>query len=287
MIPSEVKVDIVMSWTTSRALWFPVLVAAAVLAACSADPDPASDLPPGVTEGSPNVLPATVTPSATPTAGSGGCANEDAVASDPVRQIGPSTEADIDGDDVADRVSLAADPSGPEGCRTFLVIKLGSASTVAAPVWEIGSQGGLPQPRVHGFIDIDGRPGAEVVVDEAAGASTQFVGAFVLAGEELRRITIAGDPEPETAPGGSDLFPYGGSVGHLSAVDCTEDGVVISAATPGTEPGDAGTGNYDIERRFYTLDGSVLKKGDVEVHHVPIDQLERFREYAAGPFGSC
>ena len=288
MIPSEVKTDTVMSWTTGRTLWFPALVAAALLISCSPDPEPATELPPGVTEGSPTILPGTPAPSgtSTETPAVSLCPNEDAVASDLGRQIGTSTETDVDGDGAHDQVRLAADPSGPEGCTAFVVVELGGVEPVAAPVWEIGPQGGLPQPRFHGFVDIDGRPGSEILIDEAAGASTQFVGAFVYLDDELHRVTVEGERDSEDMA--ADLFAYGGSVGHVEAVDCAGEGTIVaSVATPSSAQSEAAQGIYEIRRRFYVFDDEALERSEVEDHEVPIDQLNRFPEYTASPFGSC
>ena len=168
----------------------------------------------------------------------------------------------------------------------FIVVELGNVTVVAAPVWEVGAEGGLPQPRIHGFIDIDGRPGTEVLVDEAAGASTQFVGAFAAVEEDLERVTAEGGVAPGAGPV-ADLFPYGGSVGHIEAVDCTTDGIVVSTATPSGSSADAGSVAYEVERRFFSFDGVDLEEEDVETETVPIEELNRFPEYESSPFGNC
>lgn len=274
-----------MSWTTVRAGWFPAVAVAALLISCSPEPDATSDLPPGVVEGSPSVAVGTNAPSPSVIATAPECPNESAIAADPARQIGPSSRADVDGDGIEDAVRLSADPSGPDGCATFLVVELANVSVVSAPAWEIGSEGGLPQPRIHGFVDIDGNPGKEILIDEAAGASTQFVGAFVYVDGDLERVTVRGGIGSDV--GSSDLFPYGGSVGHVEAVDCTDEGIVVSSAAPGLDQADAARGIYEVERRFYSFDGSVLEKRRTETEDVPIDELNRFPEYSAAPFGSC
>ena len=75
----------------------------------------------------------------------------------------------------------------------------------------------------------------------------------------LERITVAGALGGGAPAGGEDLFAYGGSVGHLSAVDCTGDGgVVISTATPGAARSEAEQGIYDVERLRY---GALLFRG--------------------------
>jgi hypothetical protein len=215
-----------------------------------------------------------------------GCPNQTAVANDPARQVGSTVTTDVDGDGATDEVHLASDGAGGEGCSAFVVVELASSTVVAAPVWEVGSQGGLPAPRIHGFVDIDGAGGQEILVDEAAGASTQFVGAFIYIEEGLERVTVSGGLSESSAAGTESLFPYGGSVGHVEAVDCAEEGtVVVSTATPG--PTQNGQALYEIERRFYAFDGAVLETEDVETAEIPIARLNRFPEYASSPFGSC
>ena len=196
--------------------------------------------------------------------------------------------ADVDGDGASDDVHVAMDDAGGEGCAAFLVVERADGETVAAPVWEIGAQGGLPAPRINGFVDIDGRPGVEVLVDEAAGASTQFIGAFVYLDDDFQRITVEGGVEGTVGvPGASDLFPYGGSVGHFEMVDCAGERVVVASATPSDEPGAAEGGIYEYRRRFYSFDGATLEKEDTEVHEVPVTGFGRFEEFGGSPFGNC
>ena len=279
-----------MSWTSPAARWFPPVAALLLLAACSGEAPPEPELPPGVTEGTPDIGVGTITASPSPSVTQPlvECPNE-ARAFDPAFQLGTSATTDVNGDGVEDSVRLAVDATSSDtACSTFVVVELGGGTTtIGAPVWQIGSQGGLPQPRIHGFADLDDRPGNEILIDEAAGASTQFVGAFVVIDDDLQRITVKGGTGADDVSGASDLFPYGGSVGHVEAADCTDGGVVVSVATPSFEPGDAAEGIYEVERRLFVFEGSVLERESVETHDVPIDQLERFPEYGASPFGSC
>ena len=276
-----------MSWTNAARRWFPLLVVVAAMTACSAGSQGDAELPSGVVEGAPNVAVGTPTPSPSASApATSDCPNESAIAGDPARQIGPTSTVDVDGDGAQDEVSLAKDPAGPEGCAAFVVVRLGGATAVSAPVWEVGPEGGLPQPRIHGFADIDGRPGEEVLIDEAAGASTQFVGAFVYVEDDLERVTAKGGIAPEAGPF-ADLFPYGGSVGHIEAVDCTPDGIVVSTAVPSGESAGGRSVAYEVKRRIFAYDGASLEEQETESETVPIEDLDRFPEYSASPFGSC
>ena len=269
--------------------WFPLLAVSLLVVACSGDRG-GDELPPGVAEGSPSIGVAAPTASAAPTTQPVAtvCANEEAVAGDPARQIGASTSTDVDGDGAPDEVKLASDPQGTTGCIAFVAVETATGDLAAAPVWELGTEGGLPQPRVHGFVDIDGRAGDEILVDEAAGASTQFVGAFVYLDGSLRRVTVEGGLDGAPGSQAGDLFPYGGSVGHIEAVDCIGEGsIVISSATPSSDLGDAEQRLYEIERRVYAFNGAILEREDMQTHRVPIDELDRFPEYSSSPFGSC
>lgn len=275
-----------MAWTDGRRGWFPLAVTLLVLVACSGGAEN-EELPPGVVEGSAPVAPPVATsaaPSPTTTTAAG-CSNETAVASDPGLRVGTAREADVDGDGDLDTVALASDPAGPAGCSWFVVADIGD-SVVAEPVWEVGPESGLPQPQLRGLLDIDGQPGSEILVDEAAGASTQFVGAFVFVEGDLERVTAEGGIAEGTGSF-DDLFPFGGSVGHIEAVDCVGEQVVVSTATPSSDQDEMAEGIYEVERRFYEFDGATLERIDTERVDAPVDQLDRFPEFGTSPFVSC
>jgi hypothetical protein len=220
-------------------------------------------------------------PSATPTEPA--CDNQERVVADPAARVGGVGE-DIDDDGEEDTIFIAVDGPAESGCRAFLVVDDGS-EILAAPVWEIGPEGGLPQPRIVALVDVDGEPGAEIVVTEAAGASSEFVGLFTVYDGSLARVTIDGPSEDEVT---DDLFAYGGSVGHIEGVGCTEPGTVVaSTAVPGDQPGDLEEGIYGVERKLFEFEGATLVSAGTERERVPIDRLERFPEFASGPFGTC
>ena len=276
-----------MDWTYRARVVFPLLVAVALSAGCSGGEPSGDGLPPGVSEGSPTIAPATGSATASPpaTSGAGECPNEAEVA-DVSRQVGPSVTGDVDGDGTLDSVFLATDGTGPPGCAAFVVAELAAGATIAAPAWEIGPEGGLPQPRLHSMVDLNGVPGVEVLVDEAAGASTQFVGAYVYSGGDLVKVDVSGTGA--TDEGSGDLFPYGGSVGHLEAADCAPDGrLVVSTATPSSNGADAAEGIYVVQRRFFVFDDAALDLDETVRTKLPIDDLTRLPEFGAGPFGSC
>jgi hypothetical protein len=77
------------------------------------------------------------------------------------------------------------------------------------------------------------------------------------------------------------MFGFGGSVGHLEAVDCAADDTIVSSfAAP---DGDV----YKVERTFFAFEGAELVRVDKKVQRVSIEQIDRFPEYAGSPFGGC
>ena len=207
-----------------------------------------------------------------------GCPNEADVTSDPSARTGGSLRGDVDGDGSPDDVSLAFDDTGALGCQAFLVVERSGESAVLA-IESFDRAFGLPQPRLNRLAEVDSAPGSEVAVDLVAGASTQFVGLFTMTGGELARVEVEGDEFPA-----DDLFPYGGSVGHVDASDCAgaPGTIVISTATP---RGD----DYQVTRRFFRFRGSTprVEASSTERDRVAFEELGRFPEYRNSPFGGC
>ncbi|MDQ3916800.1 MAG: hypothetical protein M3323_15975 [Actinomycetota bacterium] len=219
--------------------------------------------------------PATAAP-APSTAAAAACRNQEAVVADPSLRTGEPASGDVDGDGSVDSVAVHFDPEGDPGCQGFVVAE--SADGVIAGALETWrADFGLPAPTVNTLKDVDGEPGLEVVVNMGAGASAQFVGIVTAAGERLRQVTgEAGDNAV-----GEGLLGFGGSVGHLEAVDCVSGGGIVSSfAAP------AGR-SYRVERRFLVFEGTRLVEERVEVERTPLEEIDRFPEYAASPFGSC
>ena len=192
---------------------------------------------------------------------------------------------DIDGDGAEDEVWLASDPSVADPCSDFLAVE-----TADRIYWAVTNRSDTPSsletPTLNSLSEIDEEVGKEIVVNLEAGASTQFVGVFKLTRAGLERMV--GDGEG-LGPFGTEiegLFAYGGSVGHLEAVDCTQDGlVVMSVGLPVGAAADA----YKIERRFFTSSYTafVLEEELTEKHIVQGLKVDDFPEFAASPFGSC
>ncbi len=192
--------------------------------------------------------------------------------------VGGELSGDLDGDDSEERVFLVRDEAGPPGCKTFLVVESVDAAWVV-PTDEPDVDYTLQAPRINSLVEVGGAPGLEVLVDLEQGASTQFVGMFTVADEALARVRV------RESSGYGDLFPYGGSVSHIEASNCTEEGgadVVVSVAT-------ANTRDYTVRRRLYEMTGAILRP--VEPARQPpiatVEDLQRLPEFVSSPFGDC
>lgn len=191
---------------------------------------------------------------------------------------------DIDGDGLDDRVWISSDASGAPPCKDLVGVETkDEIYWAAANVSDVPSS--LQAPRLNSLADVDGDGSREIVIDLEAGASTQFVGVLKLTRAGLERMSVDGEG-PGRIGGSEGLFAYGGSVGHLEAVDCTPNGfVVISVALPVGAAADA----YEVERRFFSSTNTsfVLEKGLTEKHTVEGLKVDDFPEFAGSPFGSC
>lgn len=237
-----------------------LLVVCLALVACSGDGEPEAREAPATT----------AAPAPEPA-----CPNQEAVLADTSLRNGEPESGDVDGDGETEDVTMYFDPDGAPGCQAFVAAQ-SDAATIAGPLDTWREEFGLPVPTLHSLGDLDGDGGDEIVVNMGAGASTQFVGIVVADGGVLRQATTKDSGQ---APPGT--FAFGGSVGHLDAVDCAPDGgVVASSALP---HGDL----YRVERTFYGIAGGELVREDRAVERVSIQEIDRFPEYAASPFGSC
>jgi hypothetical protein len=255
----------------------PVLACVLVVFACTDDPGPPTD---GDDGGATTVM----DPEAA-------CTNEAGVVDSAEVPAEGVLTGDIDGDDTEDTIYLATDSAATDaaadaGCRSFLIATT-ETTIYSAPVDPSGNPRAT-EPSLNSLIQLDFEPGREIVVNLEAGASTQFVGVFKVTAEGIERITLDGrGPGPFAQELARDnLFPFGGSVGHLEAVDCLNPGlIVMSAAIPMGDSAD----RYEVERRFFRLDGTVLKlhPESTEVHEVEGLTVDRFREFAGSPFLSC
>ena len=211
------------------------------------------------------------TSSPTPERAEPDCPNQDSVTNG-ARSPG-SLSGDVDGDGSDDRVFLAVDADAPEGCKAFLVAET-EGGALAEEISDPDISFDLGLPTLEGITQVDARPGAEVVVRILSGASTLFVGLFTVNEGELERIEIEGDTQY------GNLFPSGGSVGHLEGSDCIEDGIVVSLAVP------KGKG-YDVTRTFYSLTATRAEPTGSATEFVRPRSLNRYPEFAGVPFSTC
>ena len=190
---------------------------------------------------------------------------------------------DVDGDGAEDEVWLSTDEPAPDRCGHFITVE-----TADRIYWAATDTSDVPSsleaPTLNSLADIDGDGDVEIVVNLEAGASTQFVGVFALTRSGLERMTVDGRGPGPFGAEIEGLFAYGGSVGHLEAVDCLDDHVVLSAAIPSGPPG-----AYEVERRFFSPAGTalVLEKDLTEKHTVRDLKVDDFPEFAGSPFLSC
>lgn len=202
------------------------------------------------------------------------CEGQQEIASDPSARIGGELSGDVTGDGVEDIVSIASGAGDPD-CNTFVVVEAGS-EVLSVPLAQEGSAPTNGFPRVNALVQIDSEPGLEIVADVLAGASTSFSAVFGFGTGTLTRYEIEGrDPY-------ADMFPTGGSVGHLEASDCMGAArVVISLAVPGGD-------GYDLTRNFYAVAKGRFTKDGVEKTTLDDQQdLEAYQEFIATPFGTC
>jgi len=184
---------------------------------------------------------------------------------------------DVDGDGVDDVVSLAVDEEAMVDCQVFLAVHTDGVLQVL-PVTQEGMtvEPTLGVPRLATLAQIDGRPGADIVIDLVAGASSRFAAVFTVGSGTLERLTLsAGGPY-------GDLFPYGGSVGHVESSDCSgAGGVVISEARPAGD-------RYRVRKtRFVLRDeaSAMLEEASVVTDVIAASDLGDV--VASVPFDSC
>jgi hypothetical protein len=210
------------------------------------------------------------------------CANESDVVADQSLRTDSTLSGDVDGDGLDDEISVASDESAPTGCTSFLVV-VTEERTYSAPIETTDLASSLQVPSLNSLAEVGGKPGQEIVVNVEAGASTQFVGLFTLTGDGLERMTMQGEG-PFSSHG--ELFAFGGSVGHLEAVTCISSDIVIMSAAV---PKGARATDYEVERRFFLVEGTTLKldRGSIEHHSIDGLTVDRFPEFASSPFVGC
>jgi hypothetical protein len=184
-------------------------------------------------------------------------------------------DGDVDGDGSADEVRLVVDREGKPGCQAFVSVSTASGRLTAA-ITESDLLFDLGLPSLTDLVPVNDRPGDEVLVNITNGASTQFFGLFTALDGSLARMSIA------QADASAMLFASGGSVGHLDATDCADNYVVVSSAVPSRN-------GYQLDRFWHTPEGADLIPEPTlhERRNVKLNEINRFPEFVATPFGSC
>jgi hypothetical protein len=182
---------------------------------------------------------------------------------------------DVDGDGARDEVFVVVAQRARRGCRAFVVADTGDR-LLAAPIEGdfVSFDLGLPALKSLAAINLDA--GSEIVVDVAAGASEQFASVFTVAEGVLVPVSISGAINRV-------LVAYGGSVGHVAAIDCESEGrIVISSAVPSGD-------RYRVMRRFASARGRVWRADPdaTERALVSFRGLRDYHEFVRPPFGSC
>jgi hypothetical protein len=202
------------------------------------------------------------------------CPDQEEIATDPKARVGGTLSGDVTGDGTDDEVAIASGSNDPE-CGTFVVVETGD-QVFSAPLVQEGALFGNGFPRLGSLVRVDEVPGAEIVVDVLAGASTSFTAMFGFGTGGLSRYTIEGRDAY------ADMFPSGGSVGHLEATDCMGAArVVVSLAVPNGD-------GYRLRRTFFVVHEGTLTDDAVEKIDLDDQQdLEAYQEFNATPFGTC
>jgi hypothetical protein len=218
-------------------------------------------------------------PQATPTAipPASACSNQGSILSNPALIKPGSLRGDVDGDGRPDTVRVAVDPAGTAGCRAFVVLRTATLTRAVAPIAQWEPTPVLPAPHLNAIAQIDREAGGEIVVDVAAGASTQFEGVYSHLQASLVPLTLRGGVSPFDG-----LFAYGGSVGHLDGEACTRGGlVVVSSASA------KGTVRYKLVRRFFRPGVTTLRLVRTKHEVVRRTALGRLPEFSGPPFAGC
>lgn len=226
----------------------------------------------------PSTSPAHESPSVTPSptiVESGRCPNEAALVRDEAATRPPALIGDTDGDGSSDRTTVRIDPEASEGCTAAVVVEAATA-IYSAPLDLLDPGAALSElgvPAARSLTELNGADGAEIIVTAHVGASTEFVAVFTIANGRLVRMSVDRDDD--------DLFGFGGSVGHLEAVDCTPAGdlLVTIAAVRGR--------GYVITRSLYAPETSSFRLNETERSFTDPDGLADYPDLHAPPFGTC
>lgn len=208
------------------------------------------------------------------------CPNEERVVAGAGRRRRGRLIADLDGRPGSERAWIALTPGERVDCSAWLVVDgaFGRKVVPLAATDDFASEA-LGLPALAGGARIDSRAGAEIVVDVAAGASTTFAAVFSFFEDTVVKVDVRGRGAPP-----DDLFPYGGSVAHVNAVDCAGPATVM------TTQAQASARRYSVTRRLFSADGPVwraLPQRTERGSATPRRLAAVWPEFGSFPFSSC
>ena len=190
---------------------------------------------------------------------------------------------ELDDDGVPDEVFLVVDEAGEPSCQAFVVVA-SEGSLRSAPIEVPDIPFGMGFPRLISLPLIDDRPGAEIVIGVAAGASTQFAAVYTAIDGAIVQVVREGATAPQ-----ENLLAFGGSVGHQDAFDCApemgEGVVVVSEAAPV-----GGGERFRYVRRFFAspTPGEMTEEPELrEEGTIRFNRFDSLHEFPNAPFGSC
>jgi hypothetical protein len=223
----------------------PLLLVPLLATACSGSDNPTVDVP--TSTPSPSASP---TPSPTPTASPTPSPSASPTPTPTKLRAIPAADRDVDGDGTPDHIRATA---------TQLSVELSSSGrTVTAPVHADSPR----SPAVLGTADIDRDGYAEVFLETAEGASTQFATPYRFDGKTLREVQLEDGPA---------RLGIGGSITHGDGFACGTSGLLEVRSADSTDGS-----SYTVHVLTYRLKGATLvlvknrtlsaKQGDDEVH---------------------
>jgi len=222
----------------------PFVLLLALATACSGSDNPTVEVPTATP--TPSATPSP-TPSPTPSATPSPTASP-TPAPTKARAV-PAKDRDVDGDGTPDAIRATA---------TLLTVELsGSERTVTAPVHADSPR----SPAILGTADVDRDGYAEVFLETAEGASTQFVTPYRFDGTTLREVQLDDGPA---------RLGIGGSLTHGDGFQCGSSGL-LEVRSADSQDGSAYTVHVDTYRlkvaTLVLVKSATLqaKQGDPEV----------------------
>ncbi|MGH2724335.1 MAG: hypothetical protein ACRDI0_08735 [Actinomycetota bacterium] len=200
--------------------------------------------------------------------------------------VGPVAEADITGGGRS-VIVIRGDKERPPRCRYVL-----QATQDGGPVYRafIGAVPWPPEPpSILLSAEIDGQPGAEVVVEFGGPGHPHRTGqVFTFEPGPSRLATgtlVQMRLQPPQPPEAEGLVPLSGE--FAAGVDCTGPGTIV-VTSGDLAQGGADDSHFDVTRTFYrAVDGTFVVTG-TESHVVEVGtEAERWPELADDPFRSC